>query len=85
MVDFRWNQWNLGHATRHGVTVVEAENVVRRAGRPWPRYMGNEKWMVEGRGQGDRPVRVLYLVDSDDSLFIIHAMPLTTRRRRRSR
>ncbi|MGD0462521.1 MAG: hypothetical protein ABSB74_08535 [Tepidisphaeraceae bacterium] len=85
MGSFRWNEWNLDHVTRHGVSVVEAEKVVRRASRPWPRRAGERKWIVEGRGLGDRPVRVVYLVDSDDAIFIIHAMPLTTRRRRRSR
>jgi hypothetical protein len=45
--------------------------------------MANGKWQVVGRGQGDRFVQVVYTVDPDDTLFIIHAMPLTTRRRRR--
>jgi len=43
---------------------------------------GKGKWLVIGRGQGDRFLEVVYLVDPDDTLFIIHAMPLTTRRRR---
>jgi uncharacterized DUF497 family protein len=85
MVEFRWNDWNEEHATKHGVAMVEAEHVVLGAIRPWPRYMGNGKWMVEGRGQGDRFVRVVYLVDPDDTLYVIHAMPLTTRRRRNRR
>jgi hypothetical protein len=79
---FRWNQWNLDHATRQGVSVAEAERVVRNASRPYPRDMGDEKWLVEGRGQRDRFVRVIYVIGSDDRMFIIHAMPLTTRRRR---
>jgi uncharacterized DUF497 family protein len=82
---FRWNDWNLEHATKHGVSVAEAESIVRRAGRPWPQRRGGNKWMVEGRGEGDRPVRVAYLIEHDDTLYIIHAMPLTRRRRRRSR
>jgi alkyl hydroperoxide reductase subunit AhpC len=44
--------------------------------------MGNNKWMVQGRGQGDRPIRVVFLIDPDKTIYIIHAMPLTTRRRR---
>jgi len=83
MVDFRWNEWNEEHATKHGVSEAEAERVILGAVRPWPRYQGNGKWMVEGRGQGDRFVRVVYLVDPDDTLYVIHAMPLTGRRRKR--
>jgi hypothetical protein len=37
---------------------------------------------VVGRGVGDRFLQVVYVVDPDERLFIIHAMPLTTRRRR---
>ena len=79
--EFRWNEWNLNHATKHGVSVYEAERVVRNAKRPYPRDVGDEKWLVEGRGQGDRFVRVIYLVDADNRIYVIHAMPLTTRRR----
>ena len=80
--NFRWNDWNLVHATKHGVSVEEAEHVVRCARRPYPRRVGNDKWQVIGRGVGDRWVQVAYLVDPDRRLFIIHAMPLTGRRRR---
>jgi uncharacterized DUF497 family protein len=85
MIHFRWNEWNEDHATKHGVSRREAEHVVLNAVRPWPRSAGKDKWMVEGRGQGDRFVRVIYLVDPDDTIYIIHAIPLTTRRRRRRR
>jgi uncharacterized DUF497 family protein len=81
-MEFRWNDWNLDHATKHGCTIAEIESVVRRPGRGYPRKWGDEKWRVEGRGQGDRPMEVVYLIDPDDTIYVIHAMPLTTRRRR---
>ena len=82
-MDFRWNAWNLEHATKHGCKIPEIESVVRHARRPWPCRIGDEKWMVEGRGQGGRMVRIVYLIDPPpDTVFVIHAMPLTTRRRR---
>jgi uncharacterized DUF497 family protein len=80
---FRWNDWNLEHATKHGVSAAEAESVVQRAARPWPCRVSRQKWMVIGRGQGDRPVRVVYLVDPEKTIYIIHALPLTTRGRLR--
>ncbi len=83
VIDFRWNAWNRAHATKHGVSIGEAERVVSLARRPWPRPIGDRKWMVEGRGQGDRFVRVVYLIDPQGTVYIIHAMPLITRRRRR--
>jgi len=83
--EFRWNEWNLEHATTHGCTVEEIESVVRRGGRGFPRKTGGGKWVVQGRGTGDRVVEVIYVLDSDDTTYVIHAMPLTTRRRRRQR
>ena len=30
-------------------------------------------------------LEVIYVLDEDDTMYVIHAMPLTMRRRRRSR
>ena len=79
---FRWNEWNVAKIEKHGVTVHEAERVVRNARRPYPQRSSDGKWLVIGRGQGDRFLHVIFVVDSDGTIFIIHAMPLTTRRRR---
>jgi hypothetical protein len=56
--------------------------VVRNAGRGFPRKRDSEKWLVVGRGIGGRFIEVIYLLDDDGTAFVIHAMPLTTRRRR---
>lgn len=85
MADFRWNDWNVAKMDKHGVSPAEAERVARNASRPYPRQLGDSRWLVVGRGQGDRFLQVIYVVDPDKTLFIIHAMPLTTRRRRRRR
>jgi hypothetical protein len=82
---FRWNDSNLEHATKHGCTVEEIESVVRNCGRGFPVGIGDEKWYVEGRGTGGRMVRVIYLLSPAPTAFVIHAMPLTTRSRRRHR
>lgn len=84
-VAFRWNAFNIEHATKHGCSIAEIEMVVRceihRA-----RKAGHGKWIVQGRGVGDRMIQVIFVYDSDGStIYVIHAMPLTTRRRRRTR
>ncbi|HET6246851.1 MAG TPA: DUF4258 domain-containing protein [Tepidisphaeraceae bacterium] len=81
-MEFRWNEWNLEHATKHGCKPDEIESVVRNANRGYPRRWRNSTWLVEGRGQGDRFVEVVCVLDPDNTIFVIHAMPLTTRRRR---
>jgi uncharacterized DUF497 family protein len=83
--EFRWNEWNLENATKHGCTIREIESVVRNAGRGFPRDFGDGKRLVIGSGQGGRTIEVIYVVGSDDRIFVIHAMPLTTRRRRGGR
>jgi len=64
------------------VSIAEAERVVNNARRPYPQRRGDGKWLVVGRGQGDRPIEVVCVVHDKRALFIIHAMPLTTRHRR---
>jgi hypothetical protein len=78
---FRWNAWNLEHATRHGVTPEEAEHVVRFARSPYPRHHRKDTWLVVGRADGGRVIEVVYLIDPDGTVYIIHAMPLSARRR----
>lgn len=76
---FRWIDWNVEHATSHGCTVREIERVVLNNPN---RKVGDEKRMTTGRGVGGRMVQVVFLLDDDLTIFVIHAMPLTTRRRR---
>jgi uncharacterized DUF497 family protein len=85
VVRFRWNGWNLDHATRHGVSPTEAEHVVANARPPYPQYRGDGKWLVIGRGFAGAPVQVVYVVDADGTIYVIHARPLTDTERRRHR
>jgi uncharacterized DUF497 family protein len=82
-IEFRWNDWNLEHATQHGCSVSEIESVVRNAKHGQTINAGDGKRMVQGRGQGGRFVQVAFVQDPEGTLYVIHAMPLTTRRRRR--
>jgi uncharacterized DUF497 family protein len=81
-VEFRWNDWNLGHATRHGVGVEECQRLVQ-LGRP--RHMGNNKYRVQGRGVGGRLIQAIYVIDPGGTIYVIHARPLTDREKRRWR
>lgn len=82
---FRWNDWNIDHIAKHGVSPEEAEAAVLSARRPFPRFLG-DRWLAVGRGIGGRWVQVIYLMDDDDeSAFVIHARPLTDKEKRRYR
>jgi hypothetical protein len=82
--EFRWIEWNIEKVEKHGCTPREAEQVVNCPARGFPHRSG-EKYQVHGRGNGGRWVQVVYLIDPDGAIFVIHAMPLTSRRRRGGR
>lgn len=84
-MQFRWIDWNRDHIAEHGVEPEEAEMVVRNAKPPFPRKIGDEKWLVVGRGVGGRFVQVIYLNDADETVFVIHARPIEDREKRRLR
>jgi uncharacterized DUF497 family protein len=84
-MDFRWNDWNVEHIGTHGVSADEAEVVVRGARGPFPRRIEDDKWLVWGRGQGGRLLQVIFVLDLDDTVFVIHARPLTDQEKRRLR
>ncbi len=88
-MEFRWNDWNESHIAAHGVEPEEAEEIVRKARAPYPLSSGDEKLLVWGPTADGRILQVVFVLDEEDSVFIIHARPLTdkekTRYRRRVR
>jgi len=84
-MEFRWNDWNLEHIARHGVTPEEAEDVIAKARRPFPESGGDDKFRVWGRTRGGRFLQVVYVEDDDERLYVIHARPLDEKEKRRYR
>jgi uncharacterized DUF497 family protein len=82
-VEFRWIEWNLAKIASHGVAQEEAEYVVEQAKPPYPEYREDEKLLVWGATQSGRRLQVVFLLDPDDAVFVIHARPLTNREKRR--
>ena len=84
-MECRWNDWNIEHIAKHGVSPEEAELALSNARRPFPRKIDDDKWLVWGRGVGGRPLQVIFVLDDDEAAFVIHARPLTDREKRRFR
>lgn len=78
-MEFRWIDWNVDHIARHGVTPDEAEWVVRR--NP-PRRVGEGKYRARGQTELGRFIQVVFVLDPDDAVFVIHSRPLTEREKR---
>lgn len=85
MTGFRWNEWNIDHIAGHGVTPGEAEEVVRNARRPYPKDLGAGKWIVWGRGSGGRFLQVIFIIDPEETAYLIHSRPLNETEKRRYR
>jgi len=81
-MNFRWNAWNIHHIGRHGVSPQEAEQVVRGAR---PLFRGDGKYLARGRGSGGRWLQVIYVLDDDGTIFVIHSRPMGEREKRRWR
>ena len=84
-MQFRWIDWNRDHIAEHGVKPEEAEIVVRGAKAPFPQEIEDEKFIVKGRGISGRFLQVIYLLDSDGTVFVVHARPLTEREKKQLR
>jgi uncharacterized DUF497 family protein len=84
-MEFRWNQWSANHISEHGVEPEEAEEVVRGARPPYPLASADEKLLVWGPTAEGKFLQVVFVVDTEDSVFIIHARPLTDREKKRYR
>jgi uncharacterized DUF497 family protein len=81
-MEFRWIDWNIQKCEKHGVRKEEAEDIVRHARRPYPRKIGDEKRLVCGQTESGRYLQVIYLPREEDTIFVIHAMPMTERNKR---
>lgn len=79
---FRWNDWNIDHLARHRVTPSEAEYLVNLARRPYPQQIGDEKFYVAGQSADGTYLQVIYVLDPDETIYVIHARPLTDREKR---
>jgi uncharacterized DUF497 family protein len=82
---FRWNDWNIEHIARHNVLPGDAEWVVLRGRAPWPSYEGDGRWLVRGQDRSGLLIQVVYVIDGDELIYVIHARPLTDREKRQWR
>ena len=83
--EFRWIEWNHDKVARHNVEPEDAEFVVNHARAPYPMKVDDEKRLVWGQAPSGRYLQVVYLIDIEDTIFVIHARQLTDREKKRLR
>ena len=84
-MDFRWNDWNEEHLAAHGVSPGEAEDVVLGARSPFPMIQDDEKYLVWGPTEAGRLLQIVFVIDAEKSVFVIHGRPLTEPEKKRYR
>jgi hypothetical protein len=75
--EFRWERWNVDHIGEHGISPEQAEYLINRAGRGFPRYIGDGKFLVQGQDQNGMWMQAIFTMSPADMAFVIHARPLT--------
>jgi len=83
--EFRWIAWNIEKCERHGVDPAEAQEIVNGARAPYPRRIDRGKTLVRGQTASGRYLQVIYLLERNDVVFVIHARPLTETEKRQLR
>ena len=63
----------------------EAEYVVENSSAPYPESVGEGKRRVVGKTRDGIYVQVIYVLDEDDTAFVIHARPLNDIEKHRHR
>jgi uncharacterized DUF497 family protein len=82
---FRWNDRNVEHLGKHGISATEAQFIVNHARRPFPEMIGEGKRYVAGQTANGRYVQVIYVIDPDGTAYVIHARPLNAADKRKYR
>jgi hypothetical protein len=81
-VEFRWNRHNLDLLSKYRITRLEAELVVRYASAYFPRQTGKGKWYLVGKGVKRRLIEMAFVLDPDNTIYVIHALPVGGKQRR---
>lgn len=82
---FRWNDWNEEHIGAHDIEPEEAEEILLGAKPPFPLVQDDEKYLVWGATEAGRLRQVVFVMDADDTVFVIHARALTAKEKKRFR
>jgi hypothetical protein len=74
-LEFRWNQWNIEKLEARNISPGEAEYIVRNAKPPYPRRHRKGSFFVHGKLPEGAALQVIYVIDEDGTLYVIHAFP----------
>ena len=82
---YRWNDANVEHIERHGVSPEEAEYFIDDASHQFPRAIGDGKFLVWGKTEDGHYLQVIFIYSPPGFVYVIHARPLTKGERKQFR
>jgi uncharacterized DUF497 family protein len=65
-----WNSSNVRHIAKHSVSTEEAEYVTDHARRPYPKRIGDRKYLVRGRTRQNRYLQVIFIRLGDEEVDV---------------
>jgi hypothetical protein len=57
---FAWDDWNKAHVTKHGSNEAEAKYIIENADGPFPREIGDGKYLVWGKTASGSFLQVVF-------------------------
>lgn len=57
---FAWDDWNKEHVKKHGSTAKDAKHVIEHAETPFPREIGDGKYLVWGQSASGEYLEVIF-------------------------
>jgi uncharacterized DUF497 family protein len=84
---FVWNDRNIDHIAKHGISPAQAEYLVTHARPPYPQMVGDDRRIVVGTLAHGAYVQVVYVPSRSvpGAVFVMHARPLTDDEKRKFR
>ena len=76
MMIFAWDERNVAHIGKHGVTPREAEFIVRHAHSPFPESARDGKFRAWGQTQEGRYLQAVFVFPKDEDVDLESLDPL---------
>lgn len=65
---FAWDEWNKEHVTKHGSNAADAKYVIQHAQDPFPRELGDGKYLVWGQTPAGDHLEVIFAFKLPETL-----------------
>ena len=75
-----WDEWNKEHIKKHGVTIVEIEEVWRSKTIEYDSYL--ERKVILGKTKDERLLTIIISVTNDQRYYVISSRDMSKKERR---